>query len=51
METHINNLKVFLKGEFDVKINEVEDENFIEDDIYKIDNITTLDITLTKNIY
>ena len=51
MKTHINNLKVFLKGEFDVKINEVEDENFIEDDIYKIDNITTLDITLTKNIY
>ena len=51
MHVHINNLRIYLGREYEVKFNEVEDDNWVEEDINKIDNIKTLDIVITKNEY
>ena len=48
MEIHINNLKTYLDGEYEVTFNEFADENLVFDDINKIKNFKRVNVVLTK---
>ena len=48
LNKHLNNLKEFFSEEYEVSFKEDEDDYKIVEDIYKIDDITTICIIINK---